>query len=183
MTAAAPAIRPWTPDDRAAVLALILDVQRNEFDLPITADDQPDLADVDGFYRGAGGEFWVAVDGTTRVGTIATLDIGDGRLVLRKLFVARSHRGDAGLGGRLLATLLAWAGRRSADSIWLGTTAVMTAAHRFYEKHGFARVDATELPAAFPRMAVDTVFYVRTLGRPSNRPAAPPPERPPVVRD
>jgi hypothetical protein len=33
------------------------------------------------------------------------------------------------------------------------------AARRFYEKNGFAEVDVSQLPAAFPVMKVDTKFY------------------------
>jgi hypothetical protein len=39
----------------------------------------------------------------------------------------------------------------------------MRAAHRFYERNGFDEIDARALPASFPRMAVDTRFYQRTL--------------------
>jgi RimJ/RimL family protein N-acetyltransferase len=42
----------------------------------------------------------------------------------------------------------------------LGTTAAFLAAHRFYEKSGFRLVDEADLPETFPRMAVDTRFYV-----------------------
>jgi hypothetical protein len=31
--------------------------------------------------------------------------------------------------------------REGVRTIYLGTTAVMSAAHRFYAKHGFARID------------------------------------------
>ena len=39
----------------------------------------------------------------------------------------------------------------------------MNAAHRFYEKQGFTLIDPAELPASFPRMAVDSRFYRREL--------------------
>jgi hypothetical protein len=48
-------------------------------------------------------------------------------------------------------------------TIFLGTTAVMGAAHRFYERHGFVSIDPRELPASFLRMDVDTRFYRRHL--------------------
>jgi hypothetical protein len=43
------------------------------------------------------------------------------------------------------------------------TTAKFVAAHRFYEKSGFAAIPKTDLPAAFPVMSVDTKFYVRNI--------------------
>jgi ribosomal protein S18 acetylase RimI-like enzyme len=47
--------------------------------------------------------------------------------------------------------------------VFLGTRPEMRAAHRFYEKNGFVRIDERDLPPAFPRMAVDSVFYRRDL--------------------
>ena len=41
----------------------------------------------------------------------------------------------------------------------LGTTEAFRAAHRFYEKSGFRRVESATLPDAFPRMKGDTRFY------------------------
>ena len=49
--------------------------------------------------------------------------------------------------------------------IYLGTTEKFLAAHRFYEKNGFAEVRRDELPSAFPVMAVDSKFYRRVLFR------------------
>ena len=152
-------ISTWTPPDRDEVIALIVGIQRGEFGIEITADDQPDLADVEGFYQSGGGQFWVARRDGVLVGTIAAIDIGDDLVALRKMFVARSDRGGAGLAAELMRALLEWARERGVRTVYLGTTAVMGAAHRFYEKHGFALIDAAELPASFPRMSVDSRFY------------------------
>jgi hypothetical protein len=43
--------------------------------------------------------------------------------------------------------------------VLLGTTEKFLAARRFYEKNGFQRVAAEELPDDFPRMKPDTRFY------------------------
>jgi hypothetical protein len=41
----------------------------------------------------------------------------------------------------------------------------LEAACRFYEKNGFTRVDAADLPVTFPRMRVDNRFYaIRITG-------------------
>lgn len=156
-------IRPWAPADRDDVIALIAGIQRDEFGLPIAASDQPDLVDVAGFYRAGGGEFWVARYEGAVAGTIAAIKIGDDFAALRKMFVAREHRGASGLAGNLMQTLVRRAENRGIRTIFLGTTAVMGAAHRFYERHGFVSIDARELPASFPRMDVDTRFYRRSL--------------------
>jgi predicted N-acetyltransferase YhbS len=47
--------------------------------------------------------------------------------------------------------------------IYLGTTDRFLAAHRFYAKSGFREIRASELPASFPRMAVDTRFFAISL--------------------
>jgi GNAT superfamily N-acetyltransferase len=155
-------IDPWSPADRDAVLAFIVAIQRGEFGIDITAEDQPDLADVAGAYQACGGEFWVARAGGEVAGTIAAIRIGADAVALRKMFVAAEHRGD-GLAARLMDTLVEWARAEGVRMIYLGTTAVMSAAHRFYAKHGFARIDPAELPPSFPLMSVDSRFFVREL--------------------
>jgi GNAT superfamily N-acetyltransferase len=60
---------------------------------------------------------------------------------------------------RLFMALVAHARSSGLATLRLGTRPEMRAAHRFYERHGFVPIDAAELPAAFPRMAVDSVFY------------------------
>jgi GNAT superfamily N-acetyltransferase len=155
-------IAPWSPADRDDVLAFIVAIQRGEFGIGITAADQPDLADVAGAYRAGGGEFWVARLGGEVAGTIAAIRIAGDAVALRKMFVGAEYRGD-GLAARLMETLVAWARREGVRTIYLGTTAVMNAAHRFYAKHGFERIDPAELPPSFPLMAVDSRFFVREL--------------------
>jgi GNAT superfamily N-acetyltransferase len=157
------AVSPYAPSDREGAVALVLDIQRNEFGVPITLDDQPDLAQIPAFYQRARGGFWVAKDGDAIVGTIGLLDAGE--LALRKMFVRKDRRGpEHGVAVRLLETLLARARDEAAPRLFLGTRPEMHAAHRFYEKHGFVRVAASELPPEFPRVAVDSVFYRLDLG-------------------
>lgn len=170
-------IRPYQPGDD--VFALILPIQQQEFAVAVTKADQPDLADIDGFYRRGAGEFWVAAEADGRiVGSIALIDVAEpngganGRIgVVRKMFVAADRRGgrevgggrEAGLAQRLFDTLAEHAAARGIGDLWLGTTEKFLAAHRFYERNGFAVVDAADLPAAFPRMAVDSRFYHKQI--------------------
>jgi N-acetylglutamate synthase-like GNAT family acetyltransferase len=157
-------IRPYEPADAAAVVDVILTIQRVEFGIPITLDAQPDLKDIVGFYQRGHGNFWVAESDGVVFGTLALLDIGDGDAALRKMFVRSSHRGpEHRVAARLLATLLDWCRCHDLNKIYLGTTTTFQAAHRFYEKNGFTEVSKGELPPRFPLMAVDTKFYVRTL--------------------
>ena len=182
-------IRPWAAADQDGVVALISGIQRGEFSLPITPADQPDLMDITGFYRRGAGEFWVAeaarpapgeglgcdagcdADGDAScdvggvIGCIALLDIGGGQGALRKMFVHKHWRGaprggqGASVAAAQLRTLLEHASARGLGEIFLGTTTRFLAAHRFYEKHGFTRVEKAGLPQSFPVMAVDSVFY------------------------
>lgn len=155
---------PFQPHHADGAIAVILSIQQTEFGIPISLDDQPDLLDVEAFYRDGGGEFWVALDGEDVVGTIALLDIGHGQAALRKMFVRASHRGAAhGVAQALLDTLIDTGRTRGIGEVWLGTTSRFLAAHRFYEKNGFTTVDPSALPARFPVMAIDSKFYRRRL--------------------
>lgn len=157
-------IRPFRPADRDGVVAMIVAIQRDEFGIPIKVEDQPDLQDVPGFYQSGSGGFWVAEHGGQIIGSIALKDIGNGEGALRKMFVARDHRGgESRIAARLLETLERFARDKGLRALYLGTTDKFLAAHRFYEKSGFSRIAPEHLPAAFPRMAVDTVFYSKTL--------------------
>lgn len=138
----------------------MLHSQTSEFGVAITLEDQPDLQDIPGFFQVDDGNFWVAVDGDAIVGTIAAKDIGEGRLVLRKMFVVPAYRGKVrGTAKRLLDTLLAWAASRGKREVLLGTIHMMHAARRFYEQSGFVEVAKSDLPPGFPVMAVDDRFY------------------------
>ncbi len=157
-------IQPFSAPYGEGVVALILPIQQAEFDVPVTLADQPDLLNIPGFYQKGQGNFWVALDQGEVVGSIALLDIGEGRAALRKMFVARHHRGaGSGLASQLLQTLLQWSREHGIQEIYLGTTEQFLAAHRFYEKHGFVRIGKAALPMTFAIMGVDTRFYALRL--------------------
>lgn len=147
------------------MLELILPIQQVEFGVPITAADQPDLARIPEVYQRGRGGFWVALENQEVVGTLGLIDFGPapaGGGALRKMFLRRDQRGS-GLAQALFDTLLAHARAQALPGLWLGTLPHMGAAHRFYERNGFVRVKPEDLPQAFPRMPVDTVFYALNL--------------------
>ncbi|MDP9838303.1 N-acetylglutamate synthase-like GNAT family acetyltransferase [Neorhizobium huautlense] len=155
-------VRPFEPKDADGVIAVILPIQREEFGFSITAEDQPDLSVIPDFYQTGKGGFWVAEKDGKIVGTIGLKDIGNDQATLRKMFVAAAARGrEHGTAARLLEQLFAHATETGLSEIFLGTTERFLAAHRFYEKHGFAQVDKADLPEAFLFMKVDTRFYKR----------------------
>ena len=157
-------IATYEPLHRDGVIDVILPIQQHEFSIAITLEQQPDLLDIPSFYRRGAGNFWVALQDDTVVGTIALLDIGSRQAALRKMFVRREYRGgEVGVATRLLTALLTWCEVKGLRDVYLGTTAQFVAAHRFYEKHGFAQVSKQALPSSFPIMSVDTKFYLRKL--------------------
>ena len=150
----------FAPQHAQGIVKLILPIQQDEFQIPITLDDQPDLEDISGFYQQGIGNFWVALNDHEVVGTVALIDIGNKQAALRKMFVAASYRGtEHQVAKQLLENLFRWCQTRGVRDIYLGTNAKLLAAHRFYEKNGFSEISRAELPDAFPVMVVDTKFY------------------------
>ena len=157
-------IASFVPGDEDAIIDLIVPIQSVEYGIAITADDQPDLRDIRGFYLPGRGGFWVARDGRQIVGTIALKEFGDDQGALRKMFVAPDYRGAPHrLGQTLLDTLLAHARASGLRQVLLGTTDAFHAAHRFYKRNGFTIISKSDLPAGFPLAPVDTRFYVLDL--------------------
>lgn len=157
-------ITAYTNDYKQSIIDLILPIQTEEFNVAITAGDQPDLQDIPGYYQQGAGNFWVAVIDETVISTIALSDIGNQQGALRKMFVHKAYRGkNHGVAQALLNTLLSWAREKGLRELFLGTTDKFHAAHRFYEKNHFQQVPATSLPAHFSRMAVDSIFYRYTF--------------------
>jgi N-acetylglutamate synthase-like GNAT family acetyltransferase len=153
-------IVPFLEHHLSGIVDVILPIQQSEFSIPITLDAQPDLLDIPGFYQKGKGNFWVALNDSEVVGTIALLDIGGGQGALRKMFVKEKYRGlKQGVARKLLRVLLDWCNLHDVGELYLGTTAKFIAAHRFYEKNGFSEIKQSELPVSFPVMSVDTKFY------------------------
>jgi N-acetylglutamate synthase-like GNAT family acetyltransferase len=157
-------IEPFAGQYNAQIIQLISNIQQNEFNLPITPQDQPDLSQIPQFYQQAAGNFWLARLDNQVVGCVALVDIGNGQAALRKMFVQQEFRGsEYKIADRLLKKLLAWSEEQSLKEIYLGTTTAFTAAHRFYEKNGFSPVAREDLPKTFPIMGVDSIFYCMKL--------------------
>ena len=153
-------IEIYTDIYKNRVADLILNIQNEEFGIPITLDEQPDLNEIPIFYQAGNGNFWIAKVEDNIIGTIALLDIGNGKSALRKMFVDRNYRGkEFGIGQKLLNNLIVWAKQKSITEIYLGTTEKFIGAQRFYEKNGFLEIQKQALPQEFPVMDVDVKFY------------------------
>jgi N-acetylglutamate synthase-like GNAT family acetyltransferase len=143
-----------------AIVELITSIQITEFGVATSAEKQPDLRDIAGFYQYGAGNFWLAFEGDELIGTIALKDVGGGVCALRKMFVKKAYRGgQRGVGAKLMQTLFDWAQGRGVREIYLGTVDVYHAAHRFYEKSGFVEVGRAEVPDSVPLMDVDVKYY------------------------
>jgi DNA-binding MarR family transcriptional regulator/GNAT superfamily N-acetyltransferase len=153
-------IIPLVNADCKAVIDLILPIQQIEFNVPVTLEDQPDLQDIEAFYRRGGGDFWGAFIGDHLAGTIALISTGHQAGTIRKMFVRKEYRGkEWGIAQQLLQTLISYCDRNQITDLYLGTVEILKAAHRFYEKNGFHRINKADLPSYFPLMEVDNVFY------------------------
>jgi GNAT superfamily N-acetyltransferase len=153
-------LKEYSTEYQSQVVDLILHIQKDEYNIAITKEDQPDLLDIENFYQCGNGNFWVALSEETVVGTIALLDIGNRKTALRKMFVKQNYRGKTfNVSNQLLHHAIGWARVRSIEEIYLGTTPQFVAAHRFYEKNDFVSIAPEELPIGFPVMKVDKKFY------------------------
>ena len=95
-------IRPFQPEDQAAVKSLILAGLRERWKI-LDPSKNPDLDDIASSY--ADGWFRVAVIGGEIVGTGALIPRGEGILEIRRMSVARGLR-RRGIGGEILRRLI-----------------------------------------------------------------------------
>ncbi len=153
-------ITTYRPEYRDSIVELILNIQQNEFQVPITIKEQPDLLTIPTVYQVNNGDFWVALSDGQVVGTIGLIDFGDGLGCIRKMFVKAEFRGkEYGTAQQLLNTLFEHSQNVGVRSVYLGTIAKLQAAIRFYERNGFRAIEKQNLPTHFPIMAVDTHFF------------------------
>ncbi|KAA2223120.1 GNAT family N-acetyltransferase [Chryseobacterium sediminis] len=139
---------------------LILTIQQKEFNIPITIKDQPDLLQIESFYKEAGGNFWGAfVDGEL-VGSIALVKFDERAGAIRKMFVKKEFRGkELNIAQELLEVLISFCRKNGIDDLYLGTITVLKAAQRFYERNHFVKIEKENLPVKFPLMSADDIFY------------------------
>ena len=157
-------VKQYSNEYQDQVVELILHIQQQEYNIPITKNDQPDLFNIQDTYQKGNGNFWVAICNHKVVGTISLLDIGNNQVALRKMFVDKEYRGSKFRTASLLLNhAIKWAKEYSINTIYLGTTPQFLAAHRFYEKNGFTSIDLNDLPENFPILNVDKKFYRFTL--------------------
>lgn len=154
----------FTPELSQAVIDFVFPIQTEEFGVRVSLDEQPDLKDIAGYFQNSASNFWVAQAEGQVIGTIALKDIGGQGFALKKMFVHKDWRGATpSVAHALLKAAIEWAQSHDARQIILGSTPMMTRAHRFYEKHGFLSIAKEDLPSAFPLVHVDEIFYILNL--------------------
>ena len=158
-------VKKYEPAYCDQIVRLILNIQQNEFQVPVTLADQPDLLEIDQFYQQRNGDFWVALNEQNEVvGTIALIDNGEVFGTIRKMFVRADYRGkERGVAAKLFAILEQKAIESKMTALYLGTVEKLKASHRFYEKNGFSEIPKADLPHNYPLMAVDTMFFKKQL--------------------
>ena len=129
-------IRPYQAGDKDAVIALVNDTLQEIFGVPGHGLD--DLHDIPRNYRH--GVFLVAEDENAIIGTAATYPV-DGKTWRLKRMYVRTHARGTGTARQLLEAVERYAKEHGAERMMLTTTSEMTAAHRFYEKHGYRKTD------------------------------------------
>ncbi|HWD42088.1 MAG TPA: GNAT family N-acetyltransferase [Fimbriimonas sp.] len=130
--------RPATAGDLPRIVSLV-EVCLAEFGLFVdyeTAD--ADLRDFSTVYAEPNGVFFVEIERETIVGTGGLATVGPSEGKIRKMYVARSHRGH-GVGKRILRALIDEAKGRRMESVVLETMDSMETAIRMYESAGFVR--------------------------------------------
>jgi N-acetylglutamate synthase-like GNAT family acetyltransferase len=158
-------IRPFKYAYQNKVTNLIIQIQRDEFGINITLHDQPDLLNISEFYQSKNGNFWCAINSYEEIiGTIALVDIEDRMGVIQKMFVRKDCRGkEKNVAKDLLGVLENWAQKKQFTKLYLGTVDKLKAAQKFYFKNDYRIIDPSFLPASFPRMSVDNLFFAKTL--------------------
>ncbi|MGL9730938.1 GNAT family N-acetyltransferase [Enterococcus sp. DIV0756] len=150
---------PYTQE----IVDLILPIQREEFDIAISIEDQPDLLRIREEYIETGGNFWVALSEGKVVGTIALVKLENHCGAIKKMFAAQEFRGEKQVGRKLLETLVAYCKAQGYERLYLGTVDVLKAAQKFYKKNHFELIDKADMPKDYHLMDVDTVFFMRDL--------------------
>lgn len=160
-------IQPFENQDTEHIVNLILNIQQNEFQVPITINEQQDLLNIPSFYQHGKGNFWVAKAREEVVGTIALIDCGENIGTIRKMFVKKEFRGkEHGIAQRLMDILETTSRENNIKNLYLGTIEKLQAAIRFYERNGFTLIEKQNLPSVFPIMAVDTHFFEKEIAAP-----------------
>ncbi|MFK3436262.1 GNAT family N-acetyltransferase [Staphylococcus aureus] len=145
------------------LIKFILSIQKNEFNINIDRNDQPDLENIEHNYLNSGGQFWLAINNHQNiVGTIGLIRLDNNMSALKKIFVDEGYR-NLKIGKKLLDKVIMTCKEQNIDGIYLGTIDKFISAQYFYSNNGFREIKRGDLPSSFPKLDVDNRFYYRNL--------------------
>jgi putative acetyltransferase len=148
-------LRPATNEDRAAVEQVVFGVLAEYGLAPDPGGTDADLRDLDASYHAAGGCFDVLIDADGHViGTVGLARVSETTCELRKMYLARTARGQ-GRGRRLLEHALTRAAALGFTRVVLETASVLREAISLYERFGFRPYVPEHLAAR-----CDTAYYL-----------------------
>ena len=132
-------VREATNVDCAAIWALISGVLKEYAFAPDRTTTDRDLTDIEASYTNAGGVFFVLLDASSIIGTVALCRESDACCELCRMYLAANYR-RRGLGRLLFDTATKEAVRRGFREMRLETAAVLVEAIALYKSAGFAIV-------------------------------------------
>jgi len=139
---AGPVIRPFRPEDKPGIVAVIKSVY-DDLNYLIDFDAfEIDLVDIQSTYEDAGGAFWVLDDGGTIAGCVGVLSKEGDVCELKRLYLGKAYR-RRGWGTRLLMTARGWAIAKGFRRMALWSDVLFEPAHRFYLTSGFKKTSET----------------------------------------
>lgn len=149
---------------RKQIVNMITNIQKNEFLIPVTPDINAGIVKAENeYYYYNSYNFWYAVNEEgTIVGSAGLKKIDAKQGEIKKFFVSKEYRGK-GVAQKLMQTLLKAASKHEFEVLILGTTDKFHAAHKFYEKCGFAPISRKDLPKAFEQNPFDSLFFRKKL--------------------
>lgn len=145
---------------RKQIISFITNIQKNEFNIPITKTINAGIlhAEEEYYYKNSY-NFWYAIDEQGNIiGCIGLKKINERDGEIKKFFVDHNYRGR-GVSRKLFSVLLKAADKHKFSHLYLGTVDILHAAIRFYEKQGFRKIQAHQLPPDFSQCELDTVFF------------------------
>lgn len=132
-------IRRCGKEDEKAVVELISSVMSKEFQDAAKAYPTEDVECIEKAYGGIGDAFFVAIDERQKViGTVAIKKEDDRVALLRRLFVAPTHRNQK-IGKKLLDRALGFCRDVGYQELVFKTTSKMSGAIELCKRNGFAQ--------------------------------------------
>ncbi len=131
-------IRRFSASDEKSVLGLITQIMQKEFREDLNAYPTEDVENIQKAYGGIGDAFFVAVDGSQIIGTVAIKKEDDRVALMRRLFVANAYRKQH-IGRQLIDRAIQFCDEVGYTEVIFRTTSRMEAASKVVEKRGFTQ--------------------------------------------